>query len=133
MDGVITYVDVDQLASTSYSYTTGDYFRVLIDARDEFGNLRYSSTTDQLEVRLTGETIGTVVEGTLDNGRVVALGNGSYTADLLFQYSGDSPTKLPVNSERYELSIELGAVAGPSTPIKASPLTNKILVKAGLV
>ena len=130
--GVITYVDVDPLASTSYTYVTGDYFRVLIDARDEFSNLRYASTTDKFEVRLTGETLGTLVEGTLDNGRIVAHGNGSYTADLLFQYSGTSPTKLPVNSERYELSIKLGAAAGPSTPIKASPLTNKILVKAGL-
>ena len=46
-------VYVDEVASTSYAYIAGDKFRVLIDARDQFSNLRYDSTTDQFEVKLT--------------------------------------------------------------------------------
>jgi len=46
-------VYVDEVASTSYSYIAGDKFRVLMDARDQFSNLRYDSTTDQFEVKLT--------------------------------------------------------------------------------
>jgi len=43
---------VDQEASRSYTYVTGDIFRVLIDARDVYSNLRYDSTEDVYTIRL---------------------------------------------------------------------------------
>jgi len=54
---------VGVVSSTSYTYTTGEYFRVLIDGRDQFDNLRYQDTTDVFQVELTGQTTATSVAG----------------------------------------------------------------------
>ncbi len=104
---------VDQEASRSYAYVAGDSFKVLIDARDRFGNLRYASSEDQLLVELTGQATGGLVSGL-----AVPLGNGSYLAKLPLQVA-----------EPYDLSIKLSS----TTPIVGSPLQNKIAVRGGLV
>jgi hypothetical protein len=54
---------VDQEASRSYTYVTGDTFHVLIDARDAYTNLRYDSAADVYTVLLAGQTTGTAVSG----------------------------------------------------------------------
>jgi len=69
----------DQPESTSYIYITGNYIRILIDARDEFDNLRFNSETDVFQVVLTGQVTGADVSGA-----AVAMGNGSYVAHLQF-------------------------------------------------
>ena len=104
----------DQPASTSYTYITGDFIRVLIDARDEFDNLRFDSETEVFQVVLTGQATGADVSGA-----AVAMGNGYYVADLQFTLA-----------EPYDLSIQLDAA---TADIHDSPLLNRILVKPGLV
>ena len=80
---------------------------MLIDSRDEFHNLRYASTTEQFNIKLTGQDKGTVVDGI-----ATSLNNGSYSAELLLTVA-----------EPYNLEIQLGVAH-----IDESPLMNKILV-----
>lgn len=102
----------DQVGSTSYEYEAGAFFRVLIDARDEFANLRFDSLGDVFEVRLTGQATAVVVSGP-----AAAMGNGSYVLGLQLTLA-----------EPYDLSILLDGTA----EILGAPLLNRILVVPSL-
>jgi hypothetical protein len=54
--GQATTAYADQVASTSYEYTTGDIFNVILDSRDQYSNLRYESTADVFNVVLTADS-----------------------------------------------------------------------------
>ena len=107
----LQYIDKDE--SISYTYRTGEFCKVLIDARDEFSNLRYDSEDDTFQVKLTGQSTAVVVEG-----EAQPLNNGSYYIELMFE-----------KAESYTLEVMLGV----NTDIVESPLENKILVKPGTV
>jgi archaellum component FlaF (FlaF/FlaG flagellin family) len=108
---VIQYVD--QEATRSYVYEAGVFFKILIDARDRFGNLRYDSTTDVFTVTLTGEDGSTVLSGD-----ATALSNGSY------YYQHQVTIEQP-----YDLKVQMPGDAH----ILDSPMNDRIRVNGTLV
>eukprot|EP01022_Parablepharisma_sp_SALTPOND_P020162 TRINITY_DN3593_c0_g1_i1.p2 TRINITY_DN3593_c0_g1~~TRINITY_DN3593_c0_g1_i1.p2 ORF type:complete len:1692 (-),score=110.26 TRINITY_DN3593_c0_g1_i1:19422-24497(-) len=81
------------------NFVAGETLTFLIEARDSFGNLRSSASTDVFNVKLTGSS-------TNINLTPVAQNNGTYLA-----------TTTLIAADTYTLTVDIGGVAIKDTPV----------------
>lgn len=97
--GTTTNAGSSTLNGLTKSFIAGQTITFLIEARDSFGNLRTTSTTDVFNVKLTGAISTLTLTPVTQN-------NGTYLV-----------TSKLTSADTYALSVDLGGIAIKDTPV----------------